>query len=260
MRGSDIELGVLTAATPLLDYHHPDIAALIASRGWPGLAEAGRIGAAYDFVRNEIAFGYNRADDIPASAVLADGYGQCNTKATLLMALLRGLGIPCRLHGFTIRKSLQRGVVPELVYRIAPDDILHSWVEVLHKGEWLELEGFILDAPYLSRLQERFAATGGSLCAYGAGTANLADPRVAWRGRSTYIQRTGINRDLGLFDTPDAFYAAHRQDLPPWKERLYRFFIRHWMNWRVRGIRRGRIPAIPAEREGSSIETRERFQ
>jgi hypothetical protein len=259
MTGSDEDAG-LTAATPLLDDRHSDIAALIASRGWLGLDESGRIGAAYDFVRNEIAFGYNRADDIPASAVLADGYGQCNTKATLLMALLRALGIPCRLHGFTIRKSLQRGVVPELVYRMAPDDILHSWVEVLHRGEWLELEGFILDAPYLGRLQERFGADGNSLCAYGAGTANLADPQIAWRGRSTYIQKTGINRDLGLFDTPDAFYAAHRQTLPPWKERLYRFFIRHWMNWRVKGIRQGRIPAIPTGGEAAISEAKGRFQ
>nr|WP_245964250.1 hypothetical protein [Roseovarius spongiae] len=34
-----------------------------------------KIGAAYDFVRNEIAFDYNRADDIPASKVPADWYG-----------------------------------------------------------------------------------------------------------------------------------------------------------------------------------------
>ncbi len=43
-------------------------------------SEYDRIGAAYDFVRNEILFGYNRTDAIPATEVLADGYGQCNTK------------------------------------------------------------------------------------------------------------------------------------------------------------------------------------
>jgi hypothetical protein len=240
------ESDALTAQTQLLDYRHPAIAGLITMRGWAALGEAERIGAAYDFVRNEIAFGYNRADAIPASAVLRDGYGQCNTKAILLMALLRGLGIPCRLHGFTIRKSLQRGVVPELVYGLAPNDILHSWVEIRHEGAWIELEGFILDEPYLRSLQTTFAPQSDRLCAYGAGTNTLAVPGVAWCGRSTYIQKTGINRDLGLFDTPDSFYAGHRQNLPKWKDVLYRLVIRHWMNMRVRGIRRGRIPKIPA--------------
>lgn len=102
--------------TRLLDFGSPTIRDLLAARGWSALEPFDRIGQVYNYVRDEIAFGYNRADDIPASEVLKDGYGQCNTKATLLMALLRALNIPCRLHGFTIHKGLQRGVVPELVY------------------------------------------------------------------------------------------------------------------------------------------------
>ena len=89
----------LLAPTRLLDFDAAPLADLIENRGWRDLSEYDRIGAVYDFVRNEIAFGYNRADDIPASEVFSDGYGQCNTKGTLLMALLRGVGIRCRLHG-----------------------------------------------------------------------------------------------------------------------------------------------------------------
>ena len=74
--------------TPILDHQHPSIAGLIEARGWAGMEPFGRIGAAYDYVRNEVAFGYNLSDDIPASAVLRDGYGQCNTKGSLLMAPL----------------------------------------------------------------------------------------------------------------------------------------------------------------------------
>ena len=37
---------------------------------------------------------------------MADGTGQCNTKSTLLMALLRAVGIPWRFHGFAISKPL----------------------------------------------------------------------------------------------------------------------------------------------------------
>ena len=75
-------------------------------------------------------FGYNQSDDIAASDVLADGYGQCNTKGNLLMALLRALAIPCRFHGFTIDQQLQKGAIPTYVFWLAPKYIIHSWVEV----------------------------------------------------------------------------------------------------------------------------------
>lgn len=229
--------------TPLLDYQAVAIQSLIARRRWSNLDESDRIGAAYEFVRTEILFGYNSDDALTASQVLADGYGQCNTKATLLMALLRALGIPCRFHGFTIDKGLQRGVVPELVFPLAPRNIIHSWVEVAHGGKWLELEGFILDQGILSALQAQFPDRT-SLCAYGAGTDCLQNPKVAWAGQSTYIQRTGINRDLGVFDSPDAFYESHRQ-LTGLRGVIYRLIIRHWMNRRVERMRAGQIPTIP---------------
>lgn len=239
-----IDETALLEATPLLDFRADGIARLIEDRGWLPLSEQDRIGAAYDFVRNEILFGYNRADDIPASTVLAEGYGQCNTKGTLLMALLRALGVPCRLHGFTIHKALQRGVVPEAVYPVAPAEILHSWVEVRTGGRWVELEGFILDRAFLGSLQQAFAGTE-NLCGYGAGTDCLSAPPVDWTGRNTYIQKTGIARDFGTYDTPDRFYSEHRQQLGPLRDLLYRGIVRHWMNARVRAIRSGRVPRIP---------------
>ena len=229
--------------TPLLDFASPDIQGLIAARGWTDLPPSKRIGAVYDFVRNDIMFGYNADDALPASRVLADGYGQCNTKGTLLMALLRGVGIPCRFHGFTIDKSLQRGVVPELVYPLAPRNILHSWVEVLHESEWIDLEGFILDDGILAALRNHFPGRS-SLCAYGAGTDCLQTPGVEWTGASTYIQKTGINHDFGVFAAPDEFYAEHRQ-LTGLRGLLYRWIVRHWMNRRVAAIREGRVPTIP---------------
>lgn len=232
----------LLASTKLLDFDAEPIARLINNRGWRAMEEFDRIGAVYDFVRNEIAFGYNRADDIAASDVLSDGYGQCNTKGTLLMALLRGVDISCRLHGFTIHKGLQRGVVPELVFPIAPEEILHSWVEIEFNGAWVNLEGFILDDTFLNVLQTSFPGTD-SLCGYGAGTDCLSTAPVAWNGEDTYIQKTGIVKDFGVFDTPDAFYAVHEQSFGWLRGFLYRHVIRPWMNARVRGFRSGRLKA-----------------
>lgn len=114
-----------------------------------------RLKSIYDFVRDEILFGYNIDDNVPASKVLADGYGQCNTKGTLFMAILRACNIPCRVHGFTIDKKLQKGAMTGVVYKNAPQNVFHSWVEVYFEDRWYELEAFILDKKYLQKLQEK---------------------------------------------------------------------------------------------------------
>lgn len=226
----------LLAATPLLDFHHPAIEALVTDRGWRALRPYDRIGAVYDFVRNEVAFGYNEGDELPASQVLADGIGQCNTKGTLLMALLRAVGVPCRFHGFTIDKPLQKGAITGVAYRLAPQRIIHSWVEVLLDGRWIVLEGFILDAPYLASLQRRFPEAR-RFCGYGAATPDLSAPGVEWQGKDTYIQKEGIAEDFGVFDNPDAFYTRHGSNLRGIKRWLYERLIRHAMNRNVERVR-----------------------
>lgn len=40
---------------------------------------------------------------------------------------------------------------------------------------------------------------------YAIGTQNLHNPKVEWDGGSTYIQKEGILRDLGTFETPDEY-------------------------------------------------------
>lgn len=243
----------------LLDFGHASLKELLAEQGWRSLSRFEGIGAVYDYVRNTIEFGYNRSDVIAASEVLSDGYGQCNTKAILLMALLRALEVETRLHGFTIHKGLQRGVVPEIVYSMAPDNIVHSWVEIKFEGRWLNLEGFILDDAYLTRLQQFFGDQDQGYCGYGVGTGNLASPSVNWVGEDTYIQNTAINQDFGVFETPDQFYAEHSQEFSRWKELLYRKVLRHWMNWRVRKIRNGRkprkLPSHPLCESSSNAQT-----
>lgn len=240
-----------TAPDAINDYLSPNIQALIKARGWDKLSDPyARIGAAYQFVKDEIRFGYNSSDDLPASTVLEQGYGQCNTKANLLFALLSALQIPTRFHGFTIDKALQRGAIPELIYPIAPQEILHSWIEVYFNDQWIELEGFILDADYLGALQQRFSEQRDEFLGYGAATPCLSDPQVEWTGESTYIQRDGIARDLGTFATPTDFYKAHGTNLSGPKRLLYTYLIRHLMNANVSRIRQGAARPVK-QRSGS---------
>lgn len=224
-------------ATTMLDYQQPAIQQLIEQQGWRRLPAAEQINAVYLYVRDQIRFGYNRDDSLPASQVLADGYGQCNTKGTLLMALLRALGIPCRFHGFTIFNQLQKGAIPGYLFFLAPAKILHSWVEIYHQGRWLEIEGYIIDQPYLSRIQQRFADQCEAFSGYGIATPCLKNPDNDWQGGNTYIQKEGIADDLGIYPHPDEFYAGTGTNLSGLKRLLYRYLIRHLMNFNVNRIR-----------------------
>lgn len=140
--------------TAMLDFSNPNIQKLIEKKAWKEQNEFDCLKGIYNFVRDDILFGYNVDDNIPASKVLEDGYGQCNTKGTLFMALLRACKISCRVHGFTIDKQLQKGAMSGFIYKNAPRNIFHSWVEVYFEDKWYELEAFILDRKYLSKLQK----------------------------------------------------------------------------------------------------------
>ncbi|MDR2282497.1 MAG: transglutaminase-like domain-containing protein [Sphingobacterium sp.] len=223
--------------TPILDFNNELIKDLVDQRRWSALAINDRIKAIYTFVRDEVQFGYNQADNIPASVVLKDSYGQCNTKATLLMALLRAVGIPNRIHGFTIDKALQKGAITGIWYKLSPQNILHSWVEVKVGEIWYFLEGVILDKLYLRKLQQKFSECTTTFCGYGVYTDNFLNPVVDWDLNNTFIQDKGINQDYGLFDTPDSFYEKHQQKLGILKQLVYRYIVRHIMNRNVKKIR-----------------------
>lgn len=224
-------------ATKMLDYEHSSIQKLISDKGWKSLPEFERIKAIYNYIRDDILFGYNVDDSVPASKVLKDGYGQCNTKGTLFMALLRACGTPCRVHGFTIDKILQKGAMTGIVYRNAPRNIFHSWVEVYFEDAWFELEGFILDKPYLNKLQSINSTCEGSFCGYGVAVTDFKNPTIDFNRNNTYIQSEGINQDFGVYDSPDDLLKEHGQELRPLKAFAYRNLGRHLMNKNVNKIR-----------------------
>lgn len=223
--------------TQILDYSNAFIQKLIEQKGWRNLNNITKVKAIYNFVRDEIKFGYNISDDIQASKILQDGYGQCNTKATLLMALLRATGVANRIHGFTIDKALQKGAITGIWYKLSPKNILHSWVEVWVNEQWYFLEGVILDKAYLSKLQKQNRDCKTTFCGFGVYTDNFENPPIEWNSNNTFIQSKGINQDFGVFDTPDDFYSKHQQKLNVFKRFVFKNIVRYKMNDNVKRIR-----------------------
>ena len=191
-------LNALTRPTLLLDFEHPALQALIRTRGWAALLLFERIGAVYAFVRGRIAFGYNAADDLPASAVLADGYGQCNTKGHAADGPAARRGRACRFHGFTIDKALQRArspVWPMCWHRAASSTA--GWRS--SSRPLGQPRGLHPRRAYLTALQAPLRGPQWPFCGFGAATPNLQAPGVDWCGQDTYIQRDGISHDFGVF-------------------------------------------------------------
>lgn len=226
----------------MLDFNHSDIVALVEDRGWLSLSEEEKIKSIYNFVKDEILFGYNsNADDMSASRVLKEKVGNGNTKATLFMALLRSVNVPCRIRAFTIDKKIHNGGIGYIAYCFLPREIFHTWTEVFFNDNWIDLEGLILDKTYLESVQMEYKTYNGPLHSFAIGTDNLQQIQVEWTGSHTYVQRSGIIHDFGTFNSPDEFHEKHNVTTGGIKKFLYQKFLYKLMNKNVSKIRNGEV-------------------
>lgn len=131
------------------------------------------------------------------------------------------------IHSKRSGNTLQKGAITGITYKLSPNEILHSWVEVFYENIWLNLEGFILDLMYITKLQKKFTNCIGSFCGYGVATKDFKNPQI-FCNNDTYIQKEGIVKDLGIFNSLDELFKEHMQNLN---------FIRHLMNKNVNKIR-----------------------
>ena len=91
---------------------------------WKEMGEFERIKAIYNYVRDDVLFGYNIDDGISAQKYLQMVMDNVIQKELYLWHFYV-CNIPCRVHGFTIDKRLQKGAMTGFVYRNA-EVIFHS--------------------------------------------------------------------------------------------------------------------------------------
>lgn len=224
--------------TKILNFNSDLIQALVKKRFLNAQPLSKIIEEIYYFVKDEILFGYNKSDDISALEVLKDGIGQCNTKTSLLMALSRAIGCPCRAHFFTINKKVQKGIFPKHVYeKHINKELIHSWPEIYLNERWIALEGIILDKPYLEQIKKRFQGEK-QFEGYGVSVKDLTNISVNWSGGDTFIQKESITKDEGLYPSPDEFYEKNGVNIRGVKKFVFNHFIRKMVNKRVKQIRK----------------------
>lgn len=153
------------------------------------------IKAIHEFVAN-LPIGFDK-EDSPASHVLKKGRGQCITKTTLFIALLRAAGVPCRVHGWRLHKFVHKTHMPALVYMFSPKTTLFTYPEVYYKNKWM-----LLSQALYSRKQPDWG-----VCPF--------DDAVA---RKNPVKDEWIAQDLGVFWHPDAFVEKHGTNTDGWRK------------------------------------------
>lgn len=189
--------------------------------------DRGKVEKLFYFVRDDIRFGFPPKGDLTsASETLGLGFGQCNTKGTLFLALCRAAGVPARLHFSLIDKRIQRGLFHGLAYRLLPKRLSHSWLEVELDGTWRRIDGYINDAPFFSaalkELRQRGWDTGFSIAgACGSASIDFAPEQ------DVFVQMDAVVQDHGVWDEPGAYYSspAYRNRPGIFRLLVYRLLI-----------------------------------
>ena len=195
------------------------------------------------FVRDGIAFGFPpEGDFVRASETLERGLGQCNTKATLLLALCKAAGLSARIHFSLISREIQKGFFTGIAYRLLPRELSHSWIEVEIDGQWRRIDTFINDLALFdaakAEVRRRGWQTGFSVALKdGEASAELDLEHEAFQ------QMQAVTDDHGSWDDPADYYASPLYRNRPGALRLwvYRRMIAG-INRRVEA-RRARSPA-----------------
>ena len=157
-------------------------------------AECDKAIALHDYVRESVKFGFNKYfDAAPPDYVLACGYGHCNPKSRLLVALFRTAGLESYQHFVVIPKDILKRAIPASRYWMIPAELSHSYVEVKVQGRWYAIDSHIVDTPLLQGALDRLAREGRSL-GYGV----RIDSINTWDGQSDAFSQ--FDEDLVIED------------------------------------------------------------
>jgi transglutaminase-like putative cysteine protease len=199
--------------TPLLEIQHPRIRLLGLRLTQLKHRPEDKALACFLHVQN-LPFGcLGDGTGVPALTVLQRGRGDCHTKSTLLVALLRSVGIPSRLRFFTMPSGFLRGIID-----LEGMPIQHCCVEMQVQRRWVAVDTHVVDPPLARVALARLRAEGLKV-----GYGMHVDGQTSWDGQQPAFAQFSDrdpasmpSRDWGAFDDPYQFYSS----VPAVQERL----------------------------------------
>ena len=190
----------------------------------------------HDFVKS-LPFGCVAAfDHVPAAAVLRAGRGDCHTKGTLFVALLRAAGVPARLRFVSLSSKFLAGIID-----IPQGNITHAVGEVYLSGRWVQTDTYVTDKQFEMRALRKLNERGLRV---GLGIHVNADRN--WSGQEAshaqYSEEDPSSlplRDLGVAHDPKYFYSdrSNQERQLGWTTRLKWMLVAAVVNRRVEKIR-----------------------
>lgn len=212
----------------LADYKHPIVKskANVLIQGQKSLRD--KVSAIFYYVRDDIKFMFPKEGDfVKASKTIEDGFGQCNTKTTLFLALCKAVEIPARVHFSLIKKDIQKGLFSGIALWLMPKELSHSWVEIEVNGKWLKIDSYINDAQFYkgakNKLEEKSWTIGYSIaCSKNESSIDLDFDT------EKFVQMDAVTEDQGVYDEPMEYYNSSKYKNRPNDIKL--FIYKLWVN------------------------------
>jgi transglutaminase-like putative cysteine protease len=175
--------------------------------------ELEKLESLFHYVRDEIKFGFPSTaaewDTVTASHVIAAGYGYCNTKATLLVALCRATGITARVHYGWIDAQVMHGIFPFFAFPFLPKAGPHSWTEVELEGEWRPMDSYINDEPLFRAARRKLEGSGREMGYSLACSAGKCSCEFNF-GEQGFVHMGAVVEDHGPWEDASIYMATDR--------------------------------------------------
>ncbi|MFB9203657.1 transglutaminase domain-containing protein [Nonomuraea spiralis] len=193
-----------TAATAILDWHHPGVAAL-AGRLPRTDAPRDLVRAAHRLIAETIRPVYAMSDEQPVSVTIARGRGSCSQRMAVLEAVARSRGIATRVRGRVVDGAFWHARFPRL-RPLVPADVVLAWPEFLLDEGWVPFSEL-----FDGLCETSGFSNSGSETLFDAVTRTVVD----WDGGSSprCDLSARVRADLGYFDSRDELFRLHGQTL-----------------------------------------------
>lgn len=223
-------------ATPLLDLEDPKLRIRVLRITQLATSVTDKAVLVHDYIKS-LPFGcVPGSQNVRSGIVLRAGLGDCHSKGTLFVAMLRLLGIPARLRFVTLPSQFLDGIIS-----LPGNQITHAIAEAYLGGKWIQVDTYVTDEVLEGHALGRLKARGGTL-----GFGIHAGAQRYWTGvTSAHGQYTALDHDslptldMGVAHDPEHFYdqSASTRVKNGWVSRLKWMIAATVINHRVKAIR-----------------------
>lgn len=191
-----------------------------------------RAAALQDFVRRMPYSACRRPAHARASEVLAQGRGDCHSKAVLFTALCRAAGLPARMQFLRVRADHLAGILQE-----RPEAITHAVAQVHVEGRWVSTDGYVVDPILFVRAKQLLEGSERD-----SGWGLVREASSYWDGKSPCLQQfrwDDVLVSYGVFDDVQEFVQHGMPREAGWLASMQQVLRVHRLNRRVARMRKG---------------------